>query len=723
MRVRFALPVFLGSALLFCMEPMLGRTLLPHFGGTASVWTMCLASYQLLLLAGSLYADRLGRAPGRTQRRVHLSALALAALWAAAFALLRRPLCAFIPTSQGVFAECAAALACVVAFAGIPFVVVGAGSSFLQHWAEETEGRGRETYRLYAVSNAGSLFGLLVYPLVFEPFVPQSWQWGGLSVAIAIYGALCAAAGRRLGEAIVAKSGGDGARSEGANLESGTQSGKLALSGVIPVAGDFHALLWLALPALSTAVLNATTTHITSDVEPLPLVWVVLLAAFLLSYVVGFSRVGERLLPLWAVLAFLSAPFAAWALGAEGDQVAKFGRNLAAGLCLILFGGCFLHAWLCRVRPAGAHVTRFYLCVAAGGAAGGLASSVLPPLLFDTPAEYPVAASLLAGSVLASPFALAPAGVARLASEFRRGAGLRGAAAVAACAFAAVSLALRLAWLSGNQWVDDSGRSFYGTWRVGRDTLTVDRTGETIPMKTFLHGGTMHGYEAVDPLLRGPTAYFGPWGGGLCFTLNPKYAAGEPVRCAVVGMGVGVLAWYGRAGDTIRFYEIDGQVAEAARRHFSFVPESKASVPVVLGDARKALEAERESGAPRHDIFVIDAYSGDSIPYHLVTRQAFRLYADRLEEGGTLALHVSNWHIDLLPVCKAAARELGMRPLGVFSKGGRFTMNAMWVFLSKAGAEVPEGAPVNVVDWEGVADRPLPDDERGSILPYVRLMR
>ena len=739
MRLRFALPVFLGSALLFCLEPMLGRALLPHFGGTASVWTMCLASYQLLLLAGALYADRLGRAPSRTQYRVHLAALALAALWAALFAVLRRPLCALIPTGQGVLAECAAAVACVAAFAGIPFVVVGAGSSFLQHWAEETEGRGRETYRLYAVSNVGSLVGLLAYPLAVEPFVPQTWQWAGLAAAIAIYAAACAAAGIRLRQVESRKSKVESpspnpqsripnpARPE----ESGEATGRpnishlpSLISHLLSAPRTRRAALWLALPALSTILLNAATTHITSDVEPMPLMWAVLLAAFLLSYVVGFSRLGERLLPLWGVLATASCIAAAWALGAKSGQSGKFALNLSAVLCLILFGGSFLHACLCRLRPEGALITRYYLCIAAGGAAGGLAAAVLPPLLFNAVAEYPVAVVLLAVAVLASPFSLVPAGLARLADSFRRGAGLREAAVAAAVCLAAFALAMRFVWISADKWIEDSGRSFYGTWKVGRDTLKVDRTGEEIPMKIFMHGGTMHGYEAVDPSRRtGATAYFGELGGGLAFSLNPKYAAGEPVDCAIIGMGVGVMAHYGRKGDRILFYEIDGKVADAARRHFTFVPESKADVPVVLGDARKALEAERDAGAAKHDILVVDAYSGDSIPYHLITRQAFRLYADRLAEGGTLALHVSNWHIDLLPVCKAAAKELGMEPLGVLSQGGFFTMDAMWVFMSKEGLAPPSDPHVDIVDWDSVRDRPLPDDEVGSILPYVHFAK
>ena len=741
MRPRFAIPVFLGSALLFCLEPMLGRALLPHFGGTAAVWTMCLASYQLLLLAGAVYSDRLGRANGRSQYRVHLAMLALAALWAELFALFRPPLCALIPTGQGVFAQSAAAVVCVVAFAGLPFVIVGAGSSFIQHWAEESEGAGRETYRLYVVSNIGSFAGLLAYPILVEPFVPQTWQWHGFAAAIAVYAALCAVAGRRLrrqmrnalGDAgILPADGRDEARPSPCAKRKVSPISHL-LSPISYLESDGasrRTLLAFALPALSSALLNATTTHIASDVEPLPLMWAVILGAFLLSYAIGFSRRGERLMPLWGALALASCVFAAWALGADGSQAGKFAFNLSAGLSMILFGGCFLHSWLCRVRPDGAGITRYYLLIAAGGAVGGLVSAIVPPLVFDSVAEYPVMVALLAAAVLAAAADAArrmqktptpPSG--QTLGEYLSSV-IRYPLSAICIVWLLFAVFLRVSWLSHSKFVEDSGRSFYGTWKVGRDTLTLNRTGEKIPMKIFLHGGTMHGYEAVDPSRRtGATAYFGELGGGLAFSLNPKYAAGEPVDCAIIGMGIGVMAHYGREGDRILFYEIDGKVADAARRYFTFVPESKAEVPVVLGDARKALEAERDAGAAKHDILVVDAYSGDSIPYHLVTRQAFRLYADRLAEGGTLALHVSNWHIDLLPVCKAAAKELGMKPLGVFSHGGPFTMEALWVLMSKDGFEAPDDPRVAIVDWDGIKDRPLPDDEVGSILPYVHFAK
>ena len=198
MRLRFAIPVFLGSALLFCVQPMLGRALLPLFGGTASVWTVCLVAYQALLVAGSVYADRMGRKGGRGRRVAHVALLAASCLWTLAFARFRLGLAVLVPDGGDATREMGAALLCVLAAIGLPYVILSAGSTLVQKWAEESLGEGRETYRLYVVSNIGSFAGLLAYPLAIEPFVPQTWQWRGFAAGIALYAALCAAAGIRL---------------------------------------------------------------------------------------------------------------------------------------------------------------------------------------------------------------------------------------------------------------------------------------------------------------------------------------------------------------------------------------------------------------------------------------------------------------------------------------------------------------------------------------------
>lgn len=732
MKLRFALPIFLGSALLFCIQPMLGRALLPLFGGTAAVWTTCLVAYQVLLLAGSVYADRMGRRGGRGRRIAHVALLAVSCLWILAFAHFRPELALLVPDGGGASREVGTALLCVLAAMGLPYVVLSAGSSLVQKWAEESLGEGRETYRLYVVSNIGSFVGLLAYPLAIEPFVPQTWQWRGFAGGIALYAAACAAAGlclRRRGESEKPKverlsSACESPDSNLGKAEVGSEAGRQNSS--CPLSARAQVLLWLALPALSTFVLDATTTHLSSDVSPFPLMWAVLLGLFLLSYAIGFSRLGERLLPVWFILGVASLVFAVAVLrdGGGGDV---FVRNFAAGCLIILLGGNFLHAWLCRLRPTGSHLTRYYLCIALGGAAGGFLGGVAPVLVFDTVAEYPLGLFLLVCSLVAAPFLLWRDACVRAARflNLHAPAWAPVLAAGAVLLFAGAAIHVR----TGSRFaaVHERGRTFYGCWAVVRDLFVVQKgvvpgmKPPTFPATALVNGNTTHGVEAESEVWRGvPTAYYGETAGGLAFSLHPKYTeTNSPLRVAIVGMGAGTQAWYGRPGDSIRFYEIDAAVANAARRHFTFLGKSKADIEIVVADARKALEREARASEPAYDMLVVDAYSGDSVPLHLLTEEAFSLYASRLKEDGILALHITNWHVDLLPVCKAAAAHLGLPALAIGSPGdGLFRWDAKWVFLSRRPLAAPDG--VLVYDWGTVRDIPLPTDDRGSILPYVR---
>ena len=708
--MRFALPVFLGSALLFAVQPMLGRALLPAFGGTAGVWTACLVAYQVLLLAGSAYADRLARA--RCCRAVHLAVLAASFLWLAAVALRGGSLWV-PPEAEGGAAETFAALLAVVAAVGLPYVALGANSALLQKWAAESGIPGREAYRLYAVSNAGSFVGLLAYPLLVEPFVDIARQWTAFAALFLLYAFLCARAAR--------------ARSL---PHSSTHELPHSFTQHSPQrAGLVSTALWLALPALSTALLNATTTHLSTDVSPMPLMWAVLLAAFLLSYTVGFTRAGERLMPLWLILAAVSAWKAAAVLTSSENQ-RIFVANFAAGVAVIFFGGLFLHSWLCRLRPGTESLTAYYLCIALGGAIGGLLSGIVPVFVFTTAFEYPLALLLLACAVTAALATSLSPGLAHLhAVLFPRATGmspaLRGVLLAAAPVFVGMSLFRSAA--SPYEKIYERGRNFYGCWSVVRDRVVLledhqsDFERPHYDTKVLLNGKTSHGVEAEASAFRGqPTAYYGQLGGGLAFTLHSGYAdTNTHLAVAIVGMGVGTQAWYGRPGDRIVFYEIDPAVVGAAQRHFGFLRASKADVNIVVGDARKALEREAAAEAEKYDILVVDAYSGDSIPYHLVTREAFSLYASRLRPGGILALHITNWHVDLLPVCKAAAAHLGKEILGVESRGSIFTWDSQWVFLSDLPLTAPKGCLEQ--DWGKVRDIALPRDACGSLLPFISL--
>ena len=733
-----AITVFAGSALLFVLQPLLGRTLLPPFGGTAAVWTVCLAAYQALLLAGYLYAHALAKRPPRAQRALHAALLALAAVWAAGFAFLRP---ALTGAAGGGGAPALEVLLCVLLFAGVPYVLLSAGSSLVQAWVSGHEDEAGErpgargVYRLYAVSNLGSLLGLLAYPFALEPFVPLAAQWWGFAACLAAYAALVSLAGRRLmprgpgapaaapgaaPAAAPAPAGGAGVppaaqprpprRHSFLSVPSFQSSIANRCSLIANSPAPPAPLLWLALPALSSFTLVAVTGRLTLETTPMPLFWVLLLSAFLLSWVAGFSGLCARLL---APAFFAALASCVWAGAAQRlDAASAFEWLLLPGVAFLFFGGTFLHGWLYAARPAPELLTRFYLGVAAGGAAGGAAGSLLAPLLFRTVAEFPLAVAL----------------VALAGWRFARNAPLGGNARRAACCLAvaaAVCAALCRAPLAAGHRVIARERNFYGTLRVERAVLK-SALGSEQAVHYFKHGNTTHGLQfRGSGLSLLPTAYYGEHAGGFPIASHPKRLAGKPLRVGVVGLGVGVLAAHGLEGDTFRFYEINPQVVGIATNPalFSFLADCPASVGIAGGDARKRLEEERARGEEGFDALVVDVFSGDSIAPHMVSAEAFALYRDRLAEGGILGVHVSNWHIDLFPVCKAAAARLGMNVAGVAAQAdaARGEMPSMWAFLSDAPLPPPP-AKSREVDFSRVRDIVPPADGCGSLLGLIRFI-
>jgi hypothetical protein len=685
------------------IQPLLGRSLLPVFGGGASVWCICLACYQTLLLVGYAYAC--GMALTDRLRRVHVAVAVFAALWALLVAFNRGALLAWLGAGDA----CAfAVLVGVTLFIGIPYVTLSAGGTLVQAWlakggATATVGSAqpRDVYRLYAVSNLGSLLGLLSYPFVLEPFVPLTAQWYGLAVGLALYAALLARLAVRGGESpceavLEAPRPREGARQEGGHLG-------------LP-------LLWFLLPGVTTFLLNATTAHLLVDVTPLPMVWVVLLSAFLLSYVTGFSPLGGRWRGVWCACAGVALAGAAVARGMWGTG--SFFPNAWAGVAVLFFAGTVIHGWLYEARPEAARLTRYYLFGAAGGAAGGLLSALVAPLVFNRISEYPLALFICA--VLVAWRAPKPA-----ALTARRWGG-RGVAIVCGMAWLVLAQVMNRQTPSRTLF---SERNFYGCLAV---TQTFERLGPqhaVFPVHYLWCGQTTHGIQihAPNALIRNAgTAYYGPQGGGLSFFAHHKYQAGAAVKVGIVGLGAGTLACYGRPGDLFRFYEINPLVVKVATdpQLFTFLPDAKMPIDLVPGDARRMLEKERSAHDPLYDILAVDAYSGDAVPYHLATREAFRLYFDRLDENGILAVHVSNWHIDLLPLCKAMATELGVCAYGVVSaaQSDALTGGSIWVFMTRhpIAYRYPGKEKVHEIVWSDVRDISAPTDEKGSLLSLIR---
>jgi len=686
--------VFFGSFLLFLLQPMLGRTLLPSFGGSAAVWTICLAAYQVLLLAGYAYAHGFASRTSQTRRRTHLCLLAVASAWMLVYATLRGMLKGFLGNSPVPAFE---VLCCVLAIVGLPYVLLAAGSTLVQAWEVEDEGaegrQGSDVYRLYAISNLGSFAGLLIYPFVLEPFVPLTAQWYGFAVCFAVYVAVMVLAGwhRDQGQpdlhTVFERS--DGARGGAATW----------------------IWLWFLLPAVSAFLLNAVVTHLFTDVTPMPLVWVVMLSVFLLSYTVGFSRAGgwRR---IWCAVAGLALAGAAVARGLWGTG--SFFPNAAAGVGVVFGVGAVLHGWLYAARPAVAQLTRYYLAIAMGGAAGGLLAALVSPLVFDRVVEYPLAlcvcAALTAWRVSCPDLTPRRAG--------------RSWATALCCGALWLALAAATARQSQAR-VLFRARNFYGCLKVTQ-TFESFGTQGVFPVFYLWCGQTTHGIQVRSPFFKGRgTAYYGQTGGGIALLAHPKYQAGQGMKVGVVGLGAGTLACYGRRGDLFRFFEINPLVVNVATdpRLFTFLPDAPMPIDLVAGDARRMLEKERSAGDPLYDVLVIDAYSGDAVPYHLATREAFALYFDRLEQDGILAVHVSNWHIDLLPLCKAVSAELGVSPYGVVGvKEDGVTSGAVWVFLTRRPMDYRYQARrlVREVTWEEVRDVAAPTDEKGSLLPLLR---
>ena len=671
-----ALTIFTGSFMVFGVQPLVGRTLLPEFGGMASVWVTCLAAFQLLLIAGYWYADR----ASKCGRAYHLILLLMAAVWLAVVGWRHA---AMAESIAGIGNPAIGTLLAVLALAGVPYVLLSANASLVQMLA------GGE-YRLYAVSNLGSFAGLLAYPFLLEPWVSVTAQWYLMAVGVLMYAGMLWKL-RVLSSEFGVEGEKGLSKLETRNSEPETHNSKL------------DPFLWLVLPGLTCFMLNAVTAHLTSAITPVPLMWVYLLSLYLLTYVIGFTDRGSRLMPLWLALGLASAALAVHAISVTGEGNCRFAWNLAGGTGLLLFMVTGLHSWLYRLRPGKDMLTRYYLFLAVGGGIGGALSGLACPVAFRSAVEYPMA--------IVAATALAAMALLRRCGRYR---------AVAFALVAAAGWYVMHQHFKMREHVTMEGRTFYGTWCVSEEEI-VNQHGKRYPVYAFTHGGTTHGLQPKDEVHKHePTSYFGPLGGGLAFSTNPRYAAGKPVRAAVVGLGIGTLAMYGREGDSFRFFEICPEVMRLAEEGpFDYLRECKARREMVLGDARKRLEEEDRRGDERYDIIAIDIFSGDSISMYFVSQEACALYRRRLKDDGTFAMHITNWNIDLMPVMKAAAKAMGMKCDIVEQQPGLFTYQARWVIMCHDRPKFPEKTWFFKMDE--VKDVELPTDERGSLVPYLML--
>lgn len=630
----YALTIFTSAFLLFLVQPLMAKQILPWFGGSAAVWTTCLVFFQFLLLFGYAYADwTTRRMKPRGQAVLHVALLLVSVFSLPIIAGAGwKPAGDEDPTLR--------ILGLLGATIGLPYFLLSTTGPLVQAWFARSFPAGT-VYRLFALSNFASLLALICYPFVLEPWVNierQAYVW---SAGYVLFVVLCAAS------ALYSLRSQPGAVAAAAAPESAQDAPK-------PTALDFS--LWLAFSAMGSFMLLAVTNHITHDVASVPFLWILPLTIYLLTFILSFEGRGwyRRSIFLGPMLVAVGAM--AWALHEDRgihdikESVALFSAGLF--VCCMFF-----HGELANMKPAPRYLTSFYLMVSLGGALGGVLVGLVAPRVFNTYYEF--------GLGLVITLALALYVVRRMPVFVPL--------LVIGCAgFTTYHVWHYMQALSGDALV--MTRNFYGTLRV-RDVGAGDEA-----VRRLTHGVIMHGEQYLAPARRTePTTYYGPSSGvGLAIAATPT-----PRRVAVVGLGTGTLAAYGKPGDIYRFYEINPQVVEVARSHFTFLSDSRAQVETVLGDARLTMERE---AAQNYDVIAIDAFSSDSIPVHLITREAMAVYLRHLKPDGVIAFHVTNRFLRLAPVVKGIADEYGLKTALIVDEAEDNDLaKTDWVLVSRNG--------------------------------------
>ncbi len=669
------------------MEPIAGKRLLPLLGGSAAVWTACLAFFQIALLLGYLIAHWLVTRASRRGQAATYAALLVLSVAQLAMAL-------GVPLRATPLHPVASVLWLLTITIGVPFVTLSATSSLLQAWYACTSATSSATssgtahpYRLYAVSNIGSLLALVLYPWLVEPRLPLRAQEATLAIGVVLLAVVISTIVRGVLRAAAHEDPGDAA------LPAATADMRDVSAA--------RRTLWISLAACGSLLLSAVTIHLSQNVATIPLLWIVPLIAYLLSFVVAFGN--ERWRPRWLTIALVAAGLAAvgWVLY-KGDLFMSVPRVVTV-FCVSLFAICtFCHSELHRTRPAPARLTTFYFCLAAGGAIGATIVGVVAPAVLT--GTYELAFGLCLAAVLAL---VATWDLGWIARDF--------------WAAAAVVLAALIVGEVREDRHDAIARerNFYGTLHV---TQYYDRSYRA-PVRTLYNGIIEHGQQVFRAALQhAPTTYYGhPSGIGLAI----DHCCGDrPRRIGVIGLGTGTLAAYGRAGDTLQFYDINPAVEPTARRYFSYLQDAVArgaSVRVVPGDARLSLEHEPPQ---RFDVIAVDAFSGDAIPVHLITSEALALYRRHLRAGGIVAFHVSNRYLDLPPVVGELAANAGMNARLVTTEDDDALdlFGSDWVLLADDGGFFAQPGVRSVAKPVTIpTGLRLWTDDYNSLLPILRM--
>lgn len=734
-RFLFGASIFLSAFLLFQVQLIMGKKLLPWFGGTAAVWAACMVFYQVLLLAGYAYAHVVAKKWDlRQQARVHFGLLALSALVVLLLTLFwKSPI---IPSAEWKPEPGGVAILGIVKLLtvsiGLPFLVLSSTGPLLQSWFSAVHGRDslsrRSPYYLYALSNAGSLLGLLSYPVLFEPYLylrVQAYLWGYGFLFFVVCCAVCAWRVMQTTGAVAPEA-------------------ELAPQAVVverePTRWD--RALWILLPMAGSLLMLATTNLITQDISPIPLLWVLPLSVYLLSFILSFSKVSWFRRGLFHPLAFVAAVLAVVALF---RSTAMPMVNSIAIFLFALFVFCMLcHGEVARLKPGPKHLTAFYLSLSVGGALGGMFVALLAPVLFKGYWEYQVA--LWLGAVISfialfydqeswfhrqQPWIAAAVitGTAAVPRLLAVTGAVEWPQQVTGMVYMGILIALALLtlWLlisGGPQFLNRPefkwnqvavgmtlgllatvlvwtlkapggraeyrSRNFYSSLSV----LSYNQTEPAAHWVELVHGRISHGSQYQLPGKRRiATAYYTlSSGAGLALVEHPRRRRGESLRVGAIGLGAGTLAAYSKPGDYTRFYEINPEVIELARGKggfFHYVSEARGQVEIVQGDARLSLEAELKRGEPqKFDVLLVDAFSGDSIPVHLLTTEAMEVYLKHMRDNDSMiAFHISNLAVNLEPVVAGLAQKYDMNAtlVGVAEQSDTF-LASDWVIMTKGNA-------------------------------------
>ncbi len=628
----FAATVFLSAFLLFLVQPLIAKQILPWFGGAAGVWTTCLVFFQSALLAGYAYPDLVARklAP-KTQAWLH-TALLLGS-------------CMVLPVIAGDFWKPAGdadpifgILALLAGVIGLPYVMLSTTSPMVQTWFARAH-PGMNPYRLFALSNVASMLALLSYPFIIEPAVGvklQAWIWSGLYLLFVLLAITCAFRSAASAAAPVAA----------------------AASSDEPLPAAATQFLWCVLSATGSILLLGISNHVTQNISSIPLLWVVPLALYLLTFILCFDGQG------WYKRKWFMIAAGCWLAAMGATLIApqlKFELKLQIGLFFSgLFVVCmFCHGELTQLKPAPRYLTRFYLMIALGGALGAILVGIIAPLTLPAYYEFELGLTLAALLLL---LRAKPSGN-RIAITF---AGLLVAGGIGITVTQMVSYSKDAVF---------TGRNFYTVLRVKE----YGTKGDDQHSRVLVHGVINHGEQFLSPeYRRAATRYYGS-GSGIGRALTAKYDL-PAMKVGILGLGAGAVTVYARKQDHWRMYEINPMVPEIAKRDFTYLADSPAKIDIVLGDGRLAIEREP---AQAYDLLAMDAFSSDSVPAHLITSEAFTAYERHLKPDAILAIHVSNRFLDLAPAIRELALKHGFHGVIVYETGATVSD---WILLSKSKA-------------------------------------